>query len=160
AGRAGALTISTTLNGTLHVTGQITNLAGDLGNTLGGLINQSVGQAIGQNLQRLSGKSIDQQMEFRGNIMLTAQPTVTPNWRLDPHLSGQVSMADASMAIAGFPVNLGNGIKPLLDGSVNEQIALLQARLRNDPFLEQAARGEWAKMCRSIPLGGGGTGLP
>jgi Domain of unknown function (DUF4403) len=160
AGRAGALTISTALNGTLHVTGQITNLAGDLGNTLGGLINQSVGQAIGQNLQRLSGKSIDQQMEFRGNITLTAQPTVTQNWRLEPHLSGQVSMADASMAIAGFPVNLGNGIKPLLEGSLNEQITLLQSRLHNDPFLEQAARDEWAKMCRSIPLGGAGTGLP
>jgi hypothetical protein len=160
ASRAGALVLSTALNGTLHVTGQITNLAGDLGNTLGNLINQSIGQGIGQNLQRLAGKSIDQRMAFRGNITVTAQPTISPDWRLDPHLRGQVSIADASMEIAGFPINLGNGVKPLLDSSLNEQIALLQSRLRNDPFLEQAARGQWAKMCRSIPLGGGETGLP
>ena len=51
-------------------------------------------------------------------------------------------------------------MKPLLDKAVNEQIAALQTRLRNDPFLENAARKEWAKMCRSIPLGGGTSGLP
>ena len=43
---------------------------------------------------------------------------------------------------------------------VNGQIAALEARLRNDPFIEHAARAQWAKMCRAIPLGGGDTGLP
>ena len=51
-------------------------------------------------------------------------------------------------------------VKPLLDKAVNEQIAALQTRLRADPFLENAARKEWAKLCRSIPLGGGTSGLP
>jgi hypothetical protein len=32
--------------------------------------------------------------------------------------------------------------------------------LRNDPFIERAVRAQWAKMCRSIPLGGDNTGLP
>ena len=50
--------------------------------------------------------------------------------------------------------------KPLIDREVNAQIASLQARLRNDPFIERTARAQWAKMCRSIPLGGGKTGLP
>jgi hypothetical protein len=36
----------------------------------------------------------------------------------------------------------------------------LQARLRSDPFLEQAARQQWAKMCRSFPLGAAAAGLP
>jgi hypothetical protein len=40
---------------------------------------------------------------------------------------------------------------------VNEQVAALQTRLRNDPSLEQVARREWAKMCRAIPLGGKGS---
>ena len=30
-----------------------------------------------------------------------------------------------------------------------------RTRLRNDPFIERAAREQWAKMCRAIPLGGG-----
>ena len=50
--------------------------------------------------------------------------------------------------------------KPLIDRAVNEQIASLQTRLRNDPMIERTAREQWAKMCRAIPLGGDKTGLP
>jgi hypothetical protein len=48
----------------------------------------------------------------------------------------------------------------LIDPLVNEQIARLQTRLRNDPIIEQTVRKEWEKMCRSMPLGGGKTGMP
>ena len=48
----------------------------------------------------------------------------------------------------------------MLDPVVSNQIAVLQSRLRNDPAIERAAREQWVKMCRSIPLGGGKTGLP
>ena len=51
-------------------------------------------------------------------------------------------------------------MKPLLDRAVDEQVGALQARLRNDPFIEQAARREWAKLCRSIPLGKAAAGVP
>src|SRR5439155_17012932 len=37
---------------------------------------------------------------------------------------------------------------------VGEPIALVQARMRNDPAFEQNARAQWAKACRSIPLQG------
>src|SRR5262249_57837108 len=47
-----------------------------------------------------------------------------------------------------------------IDRAVNEQVTALQARLRDDPFLEQAARREWAKMCRSISLGATAAGMP
>jgi hypothetical protein len=57
-------------------------------------------------------------------------------------------------------LNLGNELKGLIDPLVNEQIARLQTRLRNDPIIEQTVRKEWEKLCRSIPLGGGKTGLP
>src|SRR4029077_16510631 len=40
------------------------------------------------------------------------------------------------------------------------QVNALAARMRNDPFLEVAARREWAKMCRSIALGAARAGLP
>ena len=60
----------------------------------------------------------------------------------------------------GLKLNVAKEVKPLLDRAVNEQIAALQARVRNDPFLENAARREWAKMCRSIPLGAAAPGMP
>jgi hypothetical protein len=41
----------------------------------------------------------------------------------------------------------------MLERTVNQQIAALQAWLGNNPLLEQVARREWAKICRSIPLG-------
>src|SRR5262249_14897499 len=88
------------------------------------------------------------------------RPALTPRWRVEPNMTAQVSLADATLSIAGFPLNLGGEIKPFLDRAVNEQIGLLQGRLRNDPILEDTARREWAKMCRSIPLRGAGPGLP
>src|SRR6185437_2964384 len=57
-------------------------------------------------------------------------------------------------------VNMASEARPLIDKAVNEQVANLETRLRNDPTIERAAREQWAKMCRSIPLGGGTTGLP
>jgi hypothetical protein len=155
AGRSDALVVSTVLNGTLHVTGQLGNVAGSLSGNLGGLINQS----LGQNLQRLTGKTIDQRADFRGNVTVSSRPGLTANWRLEPNLTAQVSLADASMSLAGVPLNVGNEVKPFLDRAVNEQVNALQGRLRDDPVLEQTARREWDKMCRSIPLRAAGTGL-
>ena len=51
-------------------------------------------------------------------------------------------------------------MKPLLDRTVNEQVTALQKRIRDDPFLETAARREWTKMCRSISLGAAAAGVP
>ncbi|MGB7855791.1 MAG: DUF4403 family protein, partial [Pseudolabrys sp.] len=57
-------------------------------------------------------------------------------------------------------LSLADAVKPLLDRTVNEQVTALQSRVRNDPFLETAARREWTKMCRSIPLGAAAAGVP
>jgi hypothetical protein len=63
------------------------------------------------------------------------------------------------LSVAGIKIGVSNEVKPLLDRQVNEQVAALQARLRADPFLEAAARRQWAKMCRSVSLGAAGAGL-
>src|SRR5262249_40686626 len=61
---------------------------------------------------------------------------------------------------AGVRINVGREVKPLIDRAVAEQVGALQARLRNDPMIEIVARREWAKMCRSIPLGKAAPGVP
>jgi hypothetical protein len=43
---------------------------------------------------------------------------------------------------------------------MSDQMLALGNRLRNDAFIENAARREWAKLCRSVALGSQGSGLP
>ncbi len=155
-GRPETLTIATTLNGALRVTGQIGTAAANLGGGITGLLNEN----LGRNVQNLTGRVLDQRADIRGNVAVNARPALGQNWRLDPNLTGQVTVGEGSLSIAGVRLSLSKEVKPLLDRAVGEQIGALQNRLRNDPFLEQAARREWAKMCRSIPLGGGDTGIP
>ena len=151
-GAAGAptgLNISTTLNGSLRVTGQLANQGGNLTGAVGGLL----GGKLGGEVQKLTTRVLDQRADIRGNVTVTSRPALLPNWRIEPNLSGQVAIADGGITVAGVKLNVSNEVKPLLDKTVNEQIANLSNRLRNDRTLETAARKQWAQMCRSISLG-------
>ncbi len=156
AGKADALVISTPLNATMRVTGQIATQAGNVTGSIGSLL----GSSFGKEVQNLTGKVLDQRTDVRGNINLVSRPALTSAWRIEPNLTAQVTIGDGALSLAGLKVNVGNEVKPLIDRSVNEQVAALQERLRNDPMIELAARREWAKMCGSTALGGGNTGLP
>jgi uncharacterized protein DUF4403 len=156
AGRSEGLTISTTLNGTLRVTGQIANRAGTVGGAIGNLISSDVGRG----LQNLTGKTLDQRADLRGTVTISSRPIIGTNWRIDPNLNAQVAMGDSALSIAGIKLSVANEVKPLLDRTVNEQVGVLAARIRNDPVIEVAARREWAKMCRSISLKGVGPNAP
>jgi hypothetical protein len=155
-GRPDGLAVSTTLTGTFRATGEVSNQAGNLAGALGGLL----GGNFGQGMQNLTGKTLDQRADIRGNVTVVSRPTLLPAWRIEPNLTAQVAIADASLSILGVKLSVSNEVKPLLDRTVNEQMAALQARLRDDPFLEVAARREWTKMCRSIALGAAAGGMP
>ena len=155
-GRPEALAVSTALTGTVQTSGQVANDAGNLVGALGGLL----GGRLGQNVQNLQGKSIDQRTDLRGNVTVRSRPALLAAWRVEPNLAAEVTVPDASLVVLGAKLNVANEVKPLLDRAVNEQMAALQARLRADPFLEVAARREWTKMCRSIPLGAATPGMP
>jgi hypothetical protein len=143
------LTFGTVLNGTLRVTGNIANTAGNLTGAVTGLLDNALGQGVG----KLTTRALDQRADIRGNVAVTSRPALLDTWRIEPNLSGHVSLADGGMQIAGIKLNVSNEVKPLLDKTVNEQIGNLGARLRNDRTLETAARREWTQMCRSISLG-------
>ncbi len=156
AGKGDALTISTPLNGSLHVTGQIATQAGNATGAVGSLL----GSSFGKQVQNLTGQVLDQRADVRGNINLISRPALTSAWRIEPNLTAQVTIGDGALSLAGLKVNVASEVKPMIDRTVNEQVAALQERLRNDPMIEQAARREWAKMCGATALGGGNTGLP
>jgi hypothetical protein len=155
-GRPDALVMTSALNGTFRATGQIAAQAGNLTGAIGSFL----GGRLGQDLQNLTGKTLDQRADIRGSVTVTSRPALLPGWRLEPNLAGQATIADVSLTILGFKLSVSQEVKPLIDRTVNEQIAALQSRLRGDPFLEIAARREWAKMCRSIALGAAAAGMP
>ena len=155
-GRPDALVVSTALSGSFRATGQVSGEAGNLAGAIGGLL----GGRLGQGLQNLQGKALDQRADIHGEVTLTAHPSLLPAWRVEPNLSPQIALADASLPIVGVKLSVSNELKPFLDRAVNEQMAALAARLRDDPSLELAARREWAKMCRAISLGAAAAGMP
>lgn len=156
-GRPDALVISTALNGTLHATGKLApKTAGRVGKLLGGLL----GQDVGRDVQTLASQAVDQRADIRGNVTVTGRPVLTAAWRFEPNLTAQVSVADVALSLAGQRLSLANEVRPILERSVDEEVRALQARLRSDPFLEQAARKQWAKLCHSFPLGAAAPGLP
>ena len=156
AGRPDGLTVSTPLSGAFQAKGTIAGEVGALGGALGSIIGGNVGQQV----QGLVGKTFDQHADIRGTVVATSKPTIAPNWRLAPNLTAQVNVADVAMPIAGVKISVANEVKPFMDNAVREQTSALEARIRNDPFIEKAARDQWTKMCRSISLGAGQQGMP
>jgi len=92
--------------------------------------------------------------------MVTARPQLLPTWRIEPNLSGQVAVADGGLSVVGIKINVSNEVKPFIDRAVSDQIGTLQNQLRNDTTIEQIARREWAKMCRSISFAAAGPSAP
>jgi hypothetical protein len=156
-GQNRTLTVTAPLTGSVKITGQLGAQTGQaVGDAIGNLLGGSFGRQVGDLTQR----ALNQTQQFRGDVVVTARPTLKPDWRLEPNLGGQLKFSDTGATIAGLKVNLAGEIEPLLNPIINDQINTLGARLRNDPFIERAAREQWIKMCRSIPLGGGNTGIP
>jgi hypothetical protein len=155
-GRPDGLVITTPLAGTFRARGQLTGAA----NALGGDISKMFGGDIGRQVETIVGKTFDQHSDISGSVTASARPTIAPNWRLAPNLAAQVNVADVVLTVAGVKLSVAHEVSPLLDQLVREQTSALEQRLRNDPFIEKAARGQWAKLCRAIALGAAVQGAP
>jgi len=157
AGAGGVLTLATPLTGTLSITGSLSSkVTGAVGDVLGGLLGANAAKQIGS----INIKNVNASAEIKGNVAMTARPQLATNWRLEPNLTAQVDLSDTSLTVAGARVSVPAQMKPVIDKAVNDQLAGVEARLRNDPALESNARAQWAKLCRSIPLQGAASTLP
>jgi hypothetical protein len=153
-GAQDVLSLGTPLTGTLNVTGSLSAKAtGAVGDALGSLLGGDLGKKIGS----VNIKNLNASAEIKGNVAITARPKLAAAWRIEPNLAAQVNLGDTSLSVAGVRVNVPAQVKPMIDQAVAEQLAAAQARIRNDPALEQNARVQWGKMCRSIPLQGTGA---
>ena len=156
-GSQNVLALSTPLDGKLTVLGSLSTAGGTaLGNALTNVLGANAAKQIGN----VSIKNLNANAAISGNVAMTARPEILTNWRIDPKLTAQVTLNDSSLTVAGAKMAVPAQVKPLIDKTVNEQIALLQQRLRNDKSLETNARREWAKMCRSFALPAASAGMP
>jgi hypothetical protein len=159
-GQGGALVVTTPLTGTFEALGTLTGAAGTGVSAVGSAVGNLIGGNVGQQVENLAGKAFDQHTDIQGTVTTSARPAIAANWRLAPNLAAQVNLVDVVLPIGGLKLSVGNAVKPVLDKLVHDQTDALEAYLRNDPFIETAARTEWAKLCRAIPLGAGAQGMP
>jgi hypothetical protein len=147
-GRADGLTIGSELKGALRITGQVSEQLGAIVGALTGAPKEA------------NGRALDLRADLKGNVTVTSRPKITTWWRLEANLVGRTDLAEANLQAGAVKFNGAREIKFLVDRALSEQMLALGARVREDPFIENAARREWAKMCRSIPLEPSAAGLP
>ena len=158
-GRADGLIIAADLHGTLQIAGQ-----------LPAQLNSLIGAVTGQNGQGSGGKGaaktakegrpIDLHADLKGRVTVTSRPKVTTGWRLEANLVGKTDLAEANLQVAGVKFNGAREIRFVVDRAMSDQMLALAARVRDDLFIENAARREWTKICRSFPLDATASGVP
>jgi hypothetical protein len=152
AGRSEGLTLSTTLTGSLHITDQAKSRRAEA--------TAGVGTDLQRWVQGLIADALEQRGDVRANARLTAQPVLLPSWRVDPKLKGQIIIAEGGLRIAGVAIEVTDEVKSAIDTAVAQELRNMQARLRAHPLIEEIARREWTKMCRSISLAAVAAGNP
>jgi hypothetical protein len=159
-GQPGMLIVNTPLSGQFEALGTLTGAAGSGVSSVGNAVGNLIGGKVGSEVQGLAGKAFDQHTDIHGSVTTTARPTIASNWRIAPNLSGQVNVVDVVLPIAGIKLSVASAVRPVLDGALRDQMSALDTRLHNDPFIENAARSEWVKLCQSISLGAAAQGMP
>jgi Domain of unknown function (DUF4403) len=159
-GQPGVLTVNTPLSGQFQALGTLTGATGSGVSKVGGAIGNLIGGSAGHQVQNLAGKAFDQHTDIHGTVTTTSRPVIASNWRLAPNLAAQVNVVDVVLPVAGVKLSVADEVKPVLDTLVHQQTNALETQLRNNPFIENAARGEWTKLCHSISLGAAGQGMP
>lgn len=156
-GANNAIALSTVITGTVNAKG---SLSQEAGGAISNLVGQMFGGKTGEQVGRIAIRELNANADIRANVAVQARPQLSANWRVDPNVNAQVNLADTNLNASGIRLNVNDQIRPLMDRMLEEQLAALRERARNDPTLEQTARREWAKMCRSIPLPAAAPGLP
>jgi hypothetical protein len=156
-GNNNTIALATAVSGTVNAKG---SLSQEAGGAISGLVGQLLGGKAGEQVGRISIKELNANADIRGNVAVQAKPQLATNWRIDPNLTAQVNLADTNLNVSGVRLGINEQLRPLMNKMVDEQLASLRERARTDPTLEQSARREWVKMCRSIPLPAAAPGLP
>src|SRR6202166_3976009 len=110
-GAQDVLSLAMPLTGKLNVTGSLSSKATSaVGDALGGVLGEA-GKKIGS----INIKQLNASAEIKGNVTFTSRPKFAQAWHLEPNLTGQVSLGDTSVSVAGARVNVPAQVKPLIE---------------------------------------------
>jgi len=138
-GHGGALKAAGEVKGTVRVQGRIKPVRGTAGKLLG-KVNPRV--------------PYSQSLNLTGKISAKISPRILPNWRIQPNLSGAVTLTEARARIANaFDLSLRGEIQPDVNNKVAQEITRLNQQIANDTTLENEARKQWVRLCEPIPIG-------
>ena len=147
-GAQDVLSLATGLTGTLNVTGSLSSKATGAMSALGSLL----GDKAAKEISGINIKALNANAEIKGGATITSRPKLAAAWHFEPNFGAQVNLGDTTLTVAGARVSVPAEVKPMIDKTVNDQLEAVAERIRKDPTLQQSAKVQWAKMCRSIPL--------
>jgi Domain of unknown function (DUF4403) len=129
AGRPEEVTMAAKLSGTFRIAAQDMKT----GTRAGGQAGLFGVDAL---IQDFVTGAIDPHGDIRGQATMSARPSLLANWRIDPNLTGDVTITEGGLSIAGFTVDVSGDIKSAADRAVSEQLELIQGKVRNDATIE------------------------
>ncbi len=149
------LSLATPLTGTLNVTGSLSAKAtGAVGDALGSLLGDNAAKQIGS----INIKNLNANAEIKGNVIITVAAEARRGLAHRAQ-SGGTSESRRHQPLGGRRAHQRAGAGQAADRQDRRRPDRAPCRrgCRNDPALEQNARAQWAKACRSIPLQGAGA---
>ncbi|HUN98943.1 MAG TPA: DUF4403 family protein [Bradyrhizobium sp.] len=152
-GAQDVLSLATGLTGTLNVTGSLSSKATSAVSALGSLL----GDKVAKEISSVNIKALNANAEIKGSVTITSRPKLAAAWHFEPNFGAQVNLGDTTLSVAGARVNVPTEVKPMIDKTVSDQLEVVADKIRKDQTLQQSAKVQWAKMCRSIPLQTAGT---
>src|SRR5580704_14164229 len=154
AGGQDVLSLATPLTGKVNATGSLSAKAtGAVGDAIGGLLGADAAKHIGS----VKIKAVNANADIKGSVTITSRPKFAANWRIEPNFTGEVTLGDSGLTVAGVRVNVPAQVKPMIDKNLADQLNAAGTKIHDDPAFEQTARQQWARACRSIPLQGTGA---
>lgn len=106
---------------------------------------------LGRTLPRAFNESID----VAADIRVTAEPRLTPGWRVEPAFRSSASLRQGEARIADlFTLDLRTALQPGIEAALKQELDALSLRIARDPFLESAGRAAWDRLCTSLAIPG------
>lgn len=132
----GKIVASTTMSGTARISGKARLIRGDLGKLL-------------RKLTPKTSIPFGAHADLGANASIESQPLLQPDWRLAPNLAVSLDLFKAQIPVKHFgTISAHNLVRSELDNTVTALQKRLNDRIRNDDFIENAARQAQADLCK------------
>lgn len=135
----GQIAVGTTIGGSANIRGNVRLIRGDIGKLLGKLNPTNIPFSATANV--------------RISVDAAARPQLLPAWRLQPNLSATANVEEARIPILHVgDISVRGKLQDAINGKLGALRGQLEAAMRDDRRIEDAARRAWDQLCRAHPI--------